>query len=203
MNRFIDTTESWIETSNGNRISKYAEIRGGQRIILSGFCVLSENCKLLGNVAIKNEDDAAISMGLLCIVGKGCVLKPPRIGFKIDNLSGSRVPVHNSLCMGSFILIGSNCEISCKQIGRRIVLGCNVTLSRGCELGDVVIVDKNVKVPEKCKVPSYSRVRRHPVLPGSVSFISLPGSMRKCIEDWCRMEYMGLAVDLEQIVSQI
>ncbi|CUS21936.1 LAQU0S04e04236g1_1 [Lachancea quebecensis] len=203
MSRFLDTTESWIETSNGNRISRYAEIRGGQKITLSGFCVLSENCKLLGNVAIKNGDDPAISMGLLCIVGKDCVLRPPRIGFKTDNYSESKVPVHSSLCMGSFILIGSNCEISCKQIGRRVVLGCNVVLSRGCELGDVIIVDKNVQIPEKCKVPSYSRVQRHPIIPGSVSFTSLPGSMRKCIEEWCRMEYMGLPVDLEQMVSQL
>lgn len=203
MKKYNHPADEWIETSNGNRVSKSSEIRGGQKIILSGFCVLSEHSRLIGNVTLKSEDEAAISMGLFCLIGKDCTLKPPQVGFKLDEVTKAKIPVHGSLIMGSFVSIQPSCNVNCLQIGRRVIIGRGSTLSRGCELGDVVIVDNNINVPEKCKIPSYTRVSQHPIFKKSVVLCPLPGSVRKCIEDWCRQEYLGLSMNIEELLSGI
>ncbi|SCV05985.1 LANO_0H19548g1_1 [Lachancea nothofagi CBS 11611] len=196
----------WLKTNSGNRFSKHANIRGRRKIIISGMCVLSEKCTLFGDVAMKKDSDAAISMGLFCLLGVGCILEPPQIGTRLDWPPGNittKTAVYGSLTMGSFVLIRPHCEIRCRQIGRRVVVGRSVVLGRGSEVGDVVIIDANVRVPDRCKIPSFTRVQQHPNFDNAVTFTPLPSSFRKCIENWCKQEYLGLIVDEEKIIQEL
>ncbi|SCU89034.1 LADA_0E13344g1_1 [Lachancea dasiensis] len=200
----MDSGNDWIQTRSGSRISRRAQIRGQNKVILAGMCVLSDHCTLKGDVPLRSKVAAAISMGEFCIIEKGCWLEPPQIGHKSlkGNVSQEEITaVHGSLTLGSFVLLRENCKIQCSQIGRSVVVGHNALLSLGCEIGDVVIVDPHVKVPAKSKIPSFSRVRQHARFKDAVELSILPNGFRKCIETWCKFEYLGIPVDVDEILS--
>ncbi|CEP60383.1 uncharacterized protein LALA0_S01e09494g [Lachancea lanzarotensis] len=201
----MDYSKLWRDTKSGNRLSRLAEIRGGEKIVMGGMCVVSEKCRLVGNVNMQNEKTEAISMGLFCILEELCLLEPPEVACKGKDHESvlSKIVLHKTLTLGSFVLIGHSSEIRCRRIGRRVIVGSGCTLSPGCELGDVVIVEPNVTVPKLCKVPHFTRVQKHPEFKGSVRFIPLPGSLRKSIENWCKEAYWGIPVDLGEILSDL
>lgn len=186
---------NWIETSNGNRISKQANICNPQSILIAGMCVVEENCTIDGNVNLLDGSSTTISMGRFCLIESGCLLRPPVFGYNIDKKTGKRFLIHHSLVMSSYILIKSNAKIHCKKMGTRVIVGQNAILSRYCTIGDVVIIEDNVTIPENCHVPSFSKVKRHPDWSNSVSFQPLNGSMRGIIETWCRDHYLGINID--------
>ncbi|SCU84154.1 LAFA_0D08482g1_1 [Lachancea sp. 'fantastica'] len=201
----------WRDTKSGNRLSRQAEILGGEKIVMGGMCVVSENCRLLGNVKMQNECKEAISMGTFCIVEQLCLLEPPQVAVKKKVAVKNKDPegmmsgtsLHKTLTMGSFVLVGRSSEVRCRRIGRRVIVGSCCILSRGCELGDVVIVEPNVTIPESCKVPHFTLVKQHPEFPNSIQFIPLPGSIKKCIENWCKEAYLGISVDMSKIVTDL
>ncbi|SCU94640.1 LAME_0F08350g1_1 [Lachancea meyersii CBS 8951] len=201
----MTSVDPWRETTSGNRLSRHTQIYGGQKIVMSGMCVVAESCKLFGNVQMRDERREAISMGLFCVIDKGCLLKPSQIAVDYDKCGKKPESnaLYRTLTMGSFVFIGMNCEVHCHRIGRRVIVGSNCQLSRGCELGDVVVVEPNVTIPEMCKVPSYTRVRQHEKFRGAVQFTPLSGSLRNCIENWCREAYLGLPLDLEELLADL
>ncbi|AAS51924.2 ADR004Wp [Eremothecium gossypii ATCC 10895] len=187
----------WIETSNGNRISKKATITGSQRILIAGSCLIRENCVVEGNVRTLEKSASAISMGRFCMLGRASVVKPAVIGYKTDKNTGKSVSIHCPLVMNSYTLVKPGAQIHCKRMGSRVVVGANSILARCCTIGDVVIIEDDVVVPENCYVPSFSRVRRHSEWPGSIDITPLNDSMRQVIENWCKQEYLGMTPDYD------
>ncbi|AET39520.1 uncharacterized protein Ecym_4480 [Eremothecium cymbalariae DBVPG len=188
----------WIETSNGNRISKKATVTGPQRILIAGSCLIKEDCIVEGNVRTLEKTASAISMGRFCMLGAACVVKPAIIGYKTDKASGKMVSVHCPLVMNSYTLVKPGAQIHCKRMGSRVVIGANSVLSRCCTIGDVVIIEDNVIVPENAYVPSFSRVKRHSEWPSSIEMTPLNHSMRQVIENWCKQEYLGMTLDFDE-----
>lgn len=190
-------SSEWIETSNGNRISKKATIKGSHRILISGMCVIDPECTVDGHVRVLEQNSSTISMGRFCLIGKGAVLRPPVIGYKTDKTTGKKVPVHAPLAMNSYTIVKAGGQIHCKQIGSRVVIGCNAKLGRCSNIGDVVIVDDGVVVPENCQIPSFTRVRKNQEWNDSITLEPLNGSFKSIIESWCKEQYLGISVKVD------
>lgn len=198
----------WIETGQGTRISKQANVLGPDKIVLAGQCVISPKCTLEGNVLLmenydksasasakrKNHNRYTISVGRYCILEPGVRVKPPVVGYRKseDDLNSGKVATHSDLLMNSYVWIGQDCKVYCKKLGSRVVLGANTHLNRCCEIGDVVIIDDNLVVPERYKIPSYSRVSRHPDVATSIVVKPLPPMFAPVIENWCQKRYLGV-----------
>ncbi|AMD20746.1 HDR003Wp [Eremothecium sinecaudum] len=187
----------WIETSNGNRISKKAVITGSQRILIAGSCLIKDQCIVEGNVRTLDKSASSISMGRFCMLGTSAVVRPAVIGYKTDKATGKTVSVHCPLVINSYVLVREGAQIHSKSMGSRVVVGANSILSRCCSVGDVVIIEDGVVIPENCVIPSFSRVCQHPEWNGSIITTPLNESMRQVIENMCKREYLGMCSNSE------
>ncbi|CDO93885.1 unnamed protein product [Kluyveromyces dobzhanskii CBS 2104] len=210
----------WVETGQGTRISKNASVLGPDKIVLAGHSVISGGCTLEGNVLLvddenddkqaqkKSSDKYTISMGRFCVLEPGVRVRPPVVGYRkrTDAAVGTKLAIHSDLLVNSYIWIGQNCKVYCKRMGSRVVVGAGTQLNRCCEIGDVVIIDDGLVVPERYKIPSYSRVSRHPRIATSIVVKSLPPTFGPAIEDWCRKRYLGVQlpqIHLPQMVTPV
>lgn len=186
----------WIETGQGNRISKKAIINGSNKIIIAGHCVISAECIVDGNATIldtekQGNETFSISIGRYCIIENAVTIRPPVIGYKKDRNSEGKIAICRAIQINSFVWIGAECRVDSQLIGSWVVVGRGSALSRCCKIGDVVIIDRDIEIPENYQVPSYSRVSRNTEWPKSIFVQPIPVAMHKVIEDWCIQRYLG------------
>ena len=138
-----------------------------------------------------SDKKCTISMGTYCVLEPCVRLRPPLMGYKKDSDTGSKTPQHCCMVVDSYIWIGQGCRVNCKTLGSRVIIGSNTTLSRACQVGDVVIVDSDLVIPDNYKIPSFSRVSAHPVYTSSIVITPLSATLRNVIEKWCQYRFLG------------
>ena len=68
----------YIETTSGNRVSRRSVLCGSQNIVLNGKTDIRDGAMLRGDLA-------NIKVGRGCVLGPGCVLRPPSKLFAQDD----------------------------------------------------------------------------------------------------------------------
>lgn len=206
----------WLETGQGIRISKQANIVGLDRIVLEGHSVISAGCQVEANVYMVDGDErrtkAAVSLGRYCVLEKNVRVKPPVVGYKkrtpgsqssqstqstqATQSSQGKMPIHCDMSVRSHVWIGQGCKVYCRTIGSSVIVGAGTQLNRCSEIGSVVLIDSGLIIPERFKIPSYSRVSRHPSMPNSIIIEPISPTFGPMIEQWCKKRYLGAPVDL-------
>lgn len=172
---------SWIETSNGNRISKEAEIFGSDRILLSGNTTINPGVKLDAEVPIVSEGEVShvIQIGKFCYLGKGCKITPPLVGN-----DGS----YGSIRIGSYSIIGENSKVLLASIGNRVLVEGNCKLGDLSIIYDCCLIREGCVVPPKFVIPPFSEVSG---IPGKNFVVTtLSNSYRKLIESEAKERYL-------------
>lgn len=69
----------YIETDTGNKVSRKCHIFGSQNIILGGKTIIQPSVVIRGDLRRAGGSGAAvvIAVGKYCVLGEGCVIRPP------------------------------------------------------------------------------------------------------------------------------
>lgn len=182
---------SWVETSNGNRISRDAHISGSHKILLNGNVTVNPSVTLNADVEIsKNTSGGAdphiITIGKYSYLGKGCKVMPPILS--IEQRDDVPFEIHSPIRIGSYSIVGENCEILLVSIGNRVLI------EKGCKIGNLSIIydccfiREGCIIPPKAVIPPFSEVSGVP----GVDFVctELSNSYRKLIEGEARERYL-------------
>lgn len=139
----------WINTSNGNRISKDATLLGAEKIYLKGNTTVQKLAIINGDVDVSNETNLAINIGKYCYIGFKTKIMPPLL-----------VPgdTYSPMKIGSYVIIGDNCVINAAAIGTRVVVEDDCNLGDLCVIYDCCIIRKGTIIPSKMVVPPFSEV---------------------------------------------
>ncbi|KAJ7828616.1 dynactin, subunit p25 [Mycena leptocephala] len=116
----------FIETDTGNKVSRRATIAGPQNIILGGKTIISSGAIIRGDLRRTGAGHAVvISLGRYCVVGEGCVMRPP---YKTYRGNFNYYPMK----IGDYVHIGANTVVEAATIGNHVEIGKN------CVIGNVV-----------------------------------------------------------------
>lgn len=168
----------WIETQSGNRISKAALIKGSDHILIAGNTTVSPNVILNGDARLTEGSANAIQLGKFCFLGDGVVITPP--------LATSIT--HRACKLGSYTMIGAQCEIRSSSIGTRVEVGSNCKLQDNSIVHDCVIIKPNTTIPEQYTVPPFSLVS---LVDNILHVDPLPESYKKVIELNSKLSYLN------------
>lgn len=74
----------FIETDTGNKVSRKCTICGSQNIILGGKTIIQHNVVVRGDLRRAGGSGPAvvIAVGKYCVMGEGCVVRPPYKTYK-------------------------------------------------------------------------------------------------------------------------
>lgn len=173
-------SEDWIETTNGNRISKCASIYGSNHISINDNTTINENVLLQGDVNLLQKDEqtkpTTIKLGKYCYLGMGCQIIPPII--KSSKSDDSKF--HGPISIGSYSIIGENTVIKLALIGNRVLIEKNCSLNDLSIVYDCCIIRKNSIVPAKTIIPPFSEVSGQPGIDFQIKDLS--NSYKKLIE---------------------
>ncbi|EDO14288.1 hypothetical protein Kpol_76p1 [Vanderwaltozyma polyspora DSM 70294] len=157
-----------VEIEEFNLISKLSLIKSLDKVHFHGFCVINESVLIESDVKLKpsynrsqgNRLIYTISFGYMCYLDRGCIITPPIIGYELiaNNVTKKRVPLCSPMKFQSYIYIGKSSLINCIEIGSYVLIYNNVTLGRGSKIGNCVVIDEQVTIPDKTIIPSYSFV---------------------------------------------
>ncbi|KAH9174965.1 dynactin subunit p25 [Lactarius sanguifluus] len=137
----------FIETDTGNKVSRRATISGPQNIILGGKTIISNGAIIRGDLKRAGPGHAVvISLGRYCLVGEGCVMRPP---YKTYRGTFNYYPMK----IGDFVHIGAN---TCRGSGydwqprgdrKNCVIG-KFTIIKDCaKIADNTIIPPNTVIP--------------------------------------------------------
>lgn len=136
----------WIETNSGNRISSKAKLNGLDKISIKGNSTI-HNAILNGDVPLM-ESGSAISIGKYCYIGANSQISCPLV--KLDQYSRIKI--------GSYVVIGENCDICSMAIGSRVIIEDNCKLGDLCVVYDCCIIRKGTQIPPRTVIPPFSLV---------------------------------------------
>jgi len=169
----------YIETDTGNKVSRRATIAGPQNIILGGKTIISSGAIIRGDLRRTGPGHAVvISLGRYCLVGEGCVVRPPYKTYR-GNLN------YYPMKIGDHVHIGANSVVEAATIGSHVEIGKNCVIGKFCIIKDCAkIADNSVLLPNSV-VPALAHFAGHPG-----QFIEdLPESTQEVIEAYTKQFY--------------
>lgn len=177
----------YIETDNGNRISRKSGIQGSQYIVLGGKSIIEKGAVIRGDLHRPDSNSPIIAIGRYCILDNACNLEPPS---KLSSTSGamSRYPMK----IGSYSYIGSNTKVQSAQIGSCVYIGSNCQLGSFSIIKDCVVIADNTVVPAMTVVSPFSVVKGDP----GICKEPLPESCEQALELYMRRRYAGIDVEM-------
>ncbi|KAE9396137.1 hypothetical protein BT96DRAFT_966544 [Gymnopus androsaceus JB14] len=102
---------SGANEDTGNKVSRRATIAGPQNIILGGKTIISSGAIIRGDRRRSGPAHAVIiSLGRYCLVGEGCVLRPPYKTYR-DHVHIGAGSIGEAATIGNYVEIGKNCVI--------------------------------------------------------------------------------------------
>ncbi|KAJ3724358.1 hypothetical protein C8R42DRAFT_640396 [Lentinula raphanica] len=118
--------ESKMDT--GNKVARRATIAGPQNIILGGKTIISSGAIIRGDLRRSGPGHAVvISLGRYCVVGEGCVMRPP---YKTYRGAFNYYPMK----VGDYVHIGAGSVVEAATIGNYVQIGKNCILGRESSL---------------------------------------------------------------------
>ncbi|EGC31477.1 dynactin 25 kDa subunit [Dictyostelium purpureum] len=132
----------YIETLNGNKVSKSSILCGIMNIRLHGKTIIKPGVIVRGDLA-------TVNIGRLSIVSENTVIRPSSKKFK-----GSIVYFPQNI--GDHVFIGEGCVISAASIGSQVYIGKNCIISKRCILKDCCIIEDGTILPPDTVVPPFT-----------------------------------------------
>ncbi|KAJ3823502.1 dynactin subunit p25 [Lentinula raphanica] len=156
----------FIETDTGNKVSRRATIAGPQNIILGGKTIISSGAIIRGDLRRSGPGHAVvISLGRYCVVGEGCVMRPP---YKTYRGAFNYYPMK----VGDYVHIGAGSVIEAATIGNYVQIGKNciiVSVFLLGHLGKFTIIKDCARIADNTVVPPNT------VIPALSLFAGSPG----------------------------
>ncbi|SCV69918.1 BQ2448_1312 [Microbotryum intermedium] len=131
----------YIETDSGNKVSRKCVISGSQNIILGGKTLIQPGVIIRGDLRRAGATGAAVvvSIGKYCVLGEGCILRPPAKTYK-------GIFSYYPMKIGDYVHIGAGSIIEAATIGSGVEIGKN------CIIGSMSIIKDNAKILENSVV---------------------------------------------------
>ncbi|KDE07652.1 dynactin 5 [Microbotryum lychnidis-dioicae p1A1 Lamole] len=125
----------YIETDTGNKVSRKCVISGSQNIILGGKTLIQPGVIIRGDLRRAGATGAAVvvSIGKYCVLGEGCILRPPAKTYK-------GIFSYYPMKIGDFVHIGAGSIVEAATIGSGVEIGKN------CIIGSMSIIKDNAKI---------------------------------------------------------
>lgn len=168
--------DNWIDTANGNRISRNATIIAPQRISISGNCTISDHCVLNGEVPTSSKEPSIV-LGKYCFLAENSRIEPAEIK------SGAQ-PVYTDVVIGNYTYFGTATLVRLAQVGNRVFVGANCVLGELSIINDCCVVNDGARIPPRTVIPPYSEVN------GDGLVVELSGGYRKVLETDARMRHV-------------
>ncbi|SCZ89826.1 BZ3500_MvSof-1268-A1-R1_Chr9g10609 [Microbotryum saponariae] len=110
----------YIETDTGNKVSRKCVISGSQNIILGGKTLIQPGVIIRGDLRRAGATGAAVvvSIGKYCVLGEGCILRPPAKTYK-------GIFSYYPMKIGDFVHIGAGSIVEAATIGSGVEIGKN------------------------------------------------------------------------------
>ncbi|KAJ7198598.1 dynactin subunit p25 [Mycena pura] len=174
----------YIETDTGNKVSRRATIAGPQNIILGGKTIISSAAIIRGDLRRTGAGHAVvISLGRYCLVGEGCVMRPP---YKTYRGNFNYYPMK----IGDHVHIGANSVVEAATIGNHVEIGKN------CVIGKFTIIKDCARVADGSIVPPNTVIPALALFAGSPArFVEdLPESTQDNVETQTKRYYTRFQV---------
>lgn len=142
--------EEWIETNEGTRISRLANINGAASISISNNCTIGPGCTLNGHNNFCG--DPVIRLGKNVSLMENCLIDPSR--------STGTDEKPSPLVIGNYSSIGKRSVIRLSLIGNRVHVGEDCNLGDNSVVNDCCIIENSVTIPARSVIPPYSKVRQ-------------------------------------------
>ncbi|KAF2071209.1 hypothetical protein CYY_007477 [Polysphondylium violaceum] len=139
--KYFEKTQ-YIETLNGNKVSKGSILCGIMNIRLHGKTIIKPGVIVRGDLA-------NVNIGRLSTVSENTVIRPSYKKFKG---AVSYFPLN----IGDHVLIEEGCVISAASIGSYVYIGKNCVISKRCILKDCCYIPDNTVLPPDTVVPSFT-----------------------------------------------
>jgi dynactin-5 len=183
---------TYIETAkSGNRVSRRAHIYGSQNIVLGGKCIIPPAVVIRGDLrkaaapAAPGSDAAraergstvAISMNKFCVLGEGCVLRPPYKTYRglvaagavwlglLLTVSACSAFTYYPLKMGEYVSIGAGSIVEAASIGSYVDIGRGCVVVRGALSAHMAFGADDPAQGKFCSIKDSVRVLDGSVLP--------------------------------------
>lgn len=131
-------SRTWIETAGGSLVSRSASLSNPAHVTLGGMSVVHPD-------AVVDASLAAVQLGRYCILGVGCVLRPPELLARNERAA---IP----MTVGHHVTIGEGSEVFAASIGDHVSVG------RGCRVGARSILKDCCEVADGAILPPDSVV---------------------------------------------
>ncbi|KAH7875455.1 dynactin subunit P25 [Lentinula edodes] len=140
----------FIETDTGNKVSRRATIAGPQNIILGGKTIISSGAIIRGDLRRSGPGHAVvISLGRYCVVGEGCVMRPP---YKTYRGAFNYYPMK----VGDYVHIGAASVVEAATIGNYVEIGKNCIIGKFTIIKDCAKIADNTVIPPNTVIPALS-----------------------------------------------
>ncbi|KAG8843372.1 hypothetical protein FRB91_003398 [Serendipita sp. 411] len=134
----------------GNKVSRRATIAGAQNIILGGKTIISSSAIIRGDLRRTGPGHAVvISLGRYCLVGEGCVMRPP---YKTYRGNFNYYPMK----IGDHVHIGAGSVVEAATIGNYVEIGKNCVIGKFTIIKDCAKIADNTILPPNTVVPALS-----------------------------------------------
>ncbi|EIW80314.1 dynactin subunit p25 [Coniophora puteana RWD-64-598 SS2] len=169
----------FIETDTGNKVSRRATIAGPQNIILGGKTIISAACIIRGDLRRTGPGHTVvIAMGRYCVVGEGCIIRPPYKTYK-GNFN------YYPMKIGDHVHIGQNSVVEAATIGNHVTIGKN------CVIGKFTIIKDCAQIADGTVVPPNTVIPALALFAGSPGRLveDLPESTQEMVEQQTKSYY--------------
>lgn len=127
---------SWIETQNGNRISKLAVITRPDKITIGSNTTIHDLAELRLDTA------CPITLGKYCFLDRACIVDP----------------VSHPILIGAYCIIGESTVVLLSTLGSRILIERDCHLGANSVIYDSCFIRANTVVPPRMVIPPFSEV---------------------------------------------
>ncbi|CAN6644694.1 hypothetical protein TRVA0_020S02190 [Trichomonascus vanleenenianus] len=173
----------YVETQNGNRISKRSRVQGASYIVLGGKSTIESGAAVRGDLH-RADSKTIIAIGRYCYLGKDCSIVPPH------RKAGEKT--YYPVKIGSYVQIGEGTMCEAASIGNCVVIGRNCTIGKFAIIKDCVKIADDTVIPPYAVVAPFSAVSGVP--PGQV-INELPESAEDVLELDARRIYSGIELN--------
>eukprot|EP01132_Coremiostelium_polycephalum_P008473 gene8473-10406_t len=134
--------QEYIETANGNKVSKNSVLCGVMNIRLHGKTIIKPGVIIRGDLA-------NVNIGRLTTISENTVIRPSYKKFK-------GAIAYFPLNIGDHVVIEKDCVISAATIGSYVHIGQNCIISKRCILKDCCVIPDNSILPPDTVVPPFT-----------------------------------------------
>ncbi|KYQ90901.1 dynactin 25 kDa subunit [Tieghemostelium lacteum] len=138
----------YIETLNGNKVSKNSMLCGIMNIRLHGKTIIRPSVIIRGDLA-------NVNIGRLTIISEGTVIRPSYKKFK-------GAIMYLPLNIGDHVVVGEGSVISAASIGSYVQIGKNCVISKRCILKDCCVIPDDTILAPDTVVPPFTSYGGNP-----------------------------------------